>query len=309
MNANRSCGLRARLAWFALVTGLLAPGVLRAEVGIVVASDATTPRVPYVLDLTEDPGPIGSTAWRRFSTTNEVSRVVLNAEGEANGDGAPSIVSDLNGGTIVAAWSRHAANGFDVVVSRFTNGDWTTPMVVAGGTSDELDPQLVLDPDGSIHLFYWVDGPLPQVFHVGAPSDLSSWSAPLRVSDPTEPSCRPAGGFYNGVLRVAYEVHNFGVGHAPREVVLARFENGAFTPEVVAVTNNLGTINPQVHSHAGRFWVDWIDSDEGGGAGELAWTRLNAQGQWETIRYEPFANHEQRDYLVRGAARMNAIAP
>jgi len=237
----------------------------------------------------------------------DVSRTTLNTAGEVNGDGNPSLVNDPSSGLVVAAWARNSASGFDVVVSHFANGAWTAPEVVAGGSANELDPQLVLAPDGSVHMFYWVDGSVPQVFHVTAAASLASWSTPLRVSDPDDPSCRAAGGFHNGVLRVAYEVHTFGSGNTPKEVVLARLENGAFTPEIVAITNNLGTVHPQVHSHAGRFWVDWVDTEDSGGGGELAWTRLDAQGQWESIRYEPFGDVGQREYHVRGGARMKAI--
>jgi hypothetical protein len=305
MKANRSRGLRACLLCSAFAL-LLAPGVVWAEVSVATQSAGAQPGTLYVLDAIEDgPSPI-STVWRKFGG-NDLARVPLNITGETNGDGGPSIVSDSASGLIAAAWARHSTSGFDVVVSRFVNDAWTTPQVVVDLADDVLDPQLVSDPDGSLHMFYWVDGAVPQVFHVTAPSDLSSWSAPVRVSDAGEPSCRPAGGFYNGVLRVAFEVHNFGVGHAPREVVLSRFENGAFIPEVVAVTNNLGSVQPQIHSHAGKFWVDWVDSEDGTGGGELAWLRLNAQGQWETVRYEPFANDEQREFLVRGGARMHAI--
>jgi len=306
MNANRSCGLKAGVVCFAFATGLLAPGILRAEVGVVIHPGGTLPLTSYVLNgLTEDPGPINP-VWRKLGT-DDGARISLNVAGEANGDGMPSLVSNPATGLVVAAWARNSANGFDVVVSRFASGAWTAPQVVAGSTASELDPQLVLDPNGSVHLFYWVDGVLPQVFHVEAPADLSSWSTPLRVSDSSEPSCRPAGAFFSGILRVAYEVHNFGVGHTPREIVLARFDNGAFTPEVVAITNNLGALYPAVHAHAGKLWVDWIDAEDTSGAGELAWIRLDAQGQWEPIQYEPFANYEQREHLVRGGARMHAI--
>jgi hypothetical protein len=53
--------------------------------------------------------------------------------------------------------------------------------------------------------------------------------------------------------------------------------------------------------------VDWIDFETTQGSGELAWTRLNAQGQWEAIRYEPFANYLEREYRTRGGARLKAI--
>jgi hypothetical protein len=306
MNANRTPWLRACATSFALAIGLLAPGVLRAEIGVVTEPGTSVPLVVYILDgSTEDPSPINP-VWRKF-TPNDLVHFTLNAAGEANGDGTPSLLSDANTGLVVAAWAKKTGGGFDIVVSRFADGAWTAPQVVAGSTADELDPRLALGADGSIHMVYWVNGLTPQVFHVVAPADLSSWSTPLRVSQIDEPSCRPAGGFHDGILRVAYEVHNFGNGNTPRQVVLARFENGAFTPEVVAMTSNMGDVRPEVHSHAGHLWVDWVDDENSAGEGELAWTRLNTLGQWETIRYEPFDNFEQRQHLVRGGARMHAI--
>jgi len=205
------------------------------------------------------------------------------------------------------AWARNSASGFDVVISRFDNGTWSVPEVVVDTAANALDPQLVLDTSGNIHMIYWVDGATPQVFHVQAPADLSSWSAPVLVSQPGQPACRPAGAIFQGILRVAYEVHDFGFGNAPRQVVLARFDSGAFVPEVVAITNNLGDVRPEVHAHAGRLWVDWVDTETTGGSGEVAWTQLDAQGHWQPIQYAPFGNPEQRDYLVRGGVRMQAI--
>jgi len=305
MNAKRLRGFRVWTVVLAMTAGAVVPTIAHSEVGVASGSGLSQHRVSYVLEIVDDPTPI-TTIWRRVSPVDAI-RFVLNPEGEQNGDGGPSIVADANTGLVAAAWARNSASGFDVVLSRFVNDAWTAPQVVAASSANELDPQLVLDPNGSIHVFYWVDGATPQVFHSVAPSDLSSWSTPAVVSQSGVAACRPAGAFYNGVLRVAYEVHNFGSGNTPREVVLARFENGAFTPEVVAMTNNLGDVRPQVHSHAGHIWVDWVDYETTGGSGELAWTRLNAQGQWQTIQFEPFANREERDYLVRGGARIKAI--
>jgi hypothetical protein len=305
MNANRTSRFAVWAAFCAIVVGLFFHGVTYSEVGAIAGIGVPQHRVVYVLGITEDPTPI-TTIWRKVSPNNGV-HITLNPEGEANGDGAPSVVSDAGSGLVATAWSRNSQSGFDVVVSRFVNDAWTIPQFVAASPANELDPQVLLAPDGSVHLFYWVDGTTPQVFHTVAPSDLSSWSAPVVVSQPGVASCRPAGAFYNGVLRVAYEVHNFGSGNTPRQVVLARFEGGAFIPEVVAMTNNLGEVRPQVHSHAGQLWVDWVDHETTGGSGELAWTRLNAQGSWEAIQFEPFANREQRDFRVRGGARLKAI--
>jgi hypothetical protein len=305
MNAKYSPKFPVWTLVCAIVVGMLVPDIARAEVGAIVGAGVSQHRVVYHLGLTEDPTPFGS-AWRKISPVDAI-HATLNPEGEANGDGAPSILSDANSGLIAVAWARNSASGFDIVVSRFVADSWTTPQVVVASPVNELDPRLVLDPNGSVHVFYWVDGSTPQVFHTVAPSDLSSWSAPVAVSQVGVAACRPAGTFYNGVLRVAYEVHNFGNGNTPRQVVLARVEGGAFVPEVVAMTNNLGDVRPEVHGHAGHLWVDWVDHETTGGDGELAWTRLDAQGQWETVEFEAFDNREQRDFLVRGGARLRAI--
>ena len=260
----------------------------------------------YVLGSIEDGPTPFDRLWRRFSLPGG-SRIVLNPNGEANGDGPPSILSNSTSGLIAVAWARNSANGFDVVLSRFENGAWTEPQVIAGSPANELDPHLVLGADGVVHLFYWVDGTTPQVLHTQAPADLSSWSSPVMVSQPGQPACRPAGVFWNGVLRVAHEVHDFGYGNSPRQVVLSRYEGGVFVPEIVAMTSHLGEVRPQVHSHAGQLWVDWVDAETTGGSGEVAWTRLDAEGHWVPIQYEPYANYEEREYLVRGGVRMKAI--
>ena len=305
MNANRIPGFPAWGSFFVLAIGLLCHAGARAEVGVVLQSGTTFHPMAYVLEITEDPSPI-TQIWQKVTPPDAI-HLELNPQGSANGDGKPSLVTDANTGLIAAAWSRNSASGFDVVVSRFVGGAWSVPQVVVGSSASERDPQLVLDPNGSVHMFYWVDGTTPQVFHTVAQSNLSSWSTADLVSQTGVSACRPAGAFYNGILRVAYEVHNLGSGTAPRQVVLARLDNGSFTTEIVAVTNNLGSVEPQVHSHTRRMWVDWIDYETPEGSGELAWTRLDAQGQWEAIRYEPFADYLEREYRTRGGARMRAI--
>jgi len=299
--------MRAKTILALLLTFLAARGA-RAEIGAI-SGGAPSPNVAIQIYQNEiigdDPVPIGN-VWH-VPSPGQPGRIVLNPGGEANGDGQPSILRNPAAGLALVAWSRNSASGYDVVISRFDNGAWTDPQVVAGTSANELDPQLVLDPDGSIHLFFWVDGATPQVLYTHAPADLSAWSAPTVVSQPGEPACRPAGIVHGGVLRVAYEVHDFGFGNSPREVVLARQEAGGFTPEVVAMTNNLDEVRPQVHSHAGKLWVDWVDAQTTGGSGEVAWTRLDTLGHWEPIKFEAFGDQLQRSYLTRGGVRMLAI--
>ncbi len=302
-----------RLALVAVSIFLAAVASPRAEIGIGgstgTGSNELNTNWLVLGDTTEDPSPIPPTFWRKYYP-NSAGRYALNEGGEANGDGAPSLIADPSRGVVIAAWAMNSPSGFDVVVSRFTGGAWTAPQVVAGTPANELDPQLVLADDGVVHLVYWSDdGATRRVLHTQSP-DLVAWSAPDAVSGSGEYACRPAAVMHLGTLRVAYEVHNFGFGGTPRQVVLARRDVDGFVPEVVAVTSNSGDVVPQVHSHAGRIWVDWIDGQNPAtGAGEVAWTRLDPQGGWETIRYEPFTGYEQREYFVRGTVRGKATAP
>ncbi len=283
---------------------LCAAPAVRSEVGATTGDPSAVTHfdvVPYILgSAIEDPEPIGQ-VWIRYNADGPQRRV-LNAAGYANGDGAPSIVRGLDGGPIVA-WSRNSPTGYDIVVSAFDGADWSAPAVASAAAGDERDPRLAVDPsDGSVHLFYWVDGPEPAVLHREAPADLSSWSDPEPVSAPGEPACRPGAAFHAGTLYVAYELHDFGAGQTPREVVLARRDASGFVPEIVAVTQYAGEVRPEVHVHAGRLWVDWIDA-----SGEAAWSERDAAGQWSPIGYEPFAGAEERDYHVRGAIRSRVL--
>jgi hypothetical protein len=126
-------------------------------------------------------------------------------------------------------------------------------------------------------------------------ADLSAWTAPVQVSEPGEIATRPSGVFHNGLLRVTYEIHDQGLGTAPRRIALATRVAEEFFSQTVAVTQHAGPNWPEVHSAGGRMWVDWIDA-----GGEMAWIRQPAAGQWESVELVPFAGNEERDYHVRG---------
>lgn len=282
-----------------------------AEVGV--SLDSTTAqtavaRGPYKIGIVDDATPIGS-IWHQYSS--DPRRAVLNPEGVANGDGEPSFVLNSGSGLPIVAWARNSVQGFDVVISAFTGGAWSTPYVVAGSTANELDPEVFLDPAGNVHLVYWVDtGTSQTVFHVQADPNLTSWSAPQPVSGPGEAACRPVGIVHGGIVRVVYEVHTAGYGTAPRSVVLTRKDGSNFVAEVIATTNNTSDVWPAVHSQSGALWVDWVDAH---GTtefeGEMAWVRLGANGSWEPVNYEPFDNRLERDFTTRATIRLDAVVP
>lgn len=284
-----------------LTLALLLAVPVRAEVGVFIRPDGLP--LPYVLkSIIDEPEPIDSfTFWLRHSPDLS-NRHVLNEGGFANQDGRPSLIMSWEPGFPLAAWSRNSPEGYDIVISRFDGSDWTPPQVVAGAGADELDPHLSVDPgDGSIHLVYWIDDGAPRVMHRQAPADLSGWSAPQQVSEQAGASCRPSGAFHEGVLHVAYELHDLGQGTTPRHIMLAVREGGSFSSQVLTPTQHAGENRPEVHSANGRLWVDWIDSDC-----EAAWTRRAPGGGWEPVLTEPFASPEERDFHVRGRIRQLA---
>lgn len=211
--------------------------------------------------IVEEPDPFGR-VWHRFED-HSGSLVVLNAEGEANGDGEPTVLINTFSNLPIVAWSQNSPQGYDVVISHFVAGAWTEPQTLAGSAADELDPFLLMDPqDGTVHLFYWVHDVSPRVMHRQAPADLSTWSLPEQVSQPSEIGCRPAAVFHQGVLKVVYEVHEFGFGTTPRQIVLASHDGLGFSSSSVALSGHAGANWPQVHSRKGRLWVDWIEDDD-----------------------------------------------
>jgi len=275
-----------------------------AEVGVSMSQRAEGDQINgvYILSsITEDPDPT-SGFWARYNP-DSVSRFILNDQGEVNGDGKPTSVLNPVSGSPIVAWARNDAAGFDVVLSTFAGGAWTTPVVLAGSTDDELDPFLLVDPtDGTVHLLYWVDDSWPRVMHREAPADLSSWSVPVQVSSPAEFAARPAAALHLGDLHVVYEAHTLGLGGTPRQIILAVRNGGSFTSELLATTGFEGENWPRVHSGSNRVWVDWIDAGD-----EMSWTRQIAAGSWSPFEAESFSGLEQREFHVRGTIKGLAL--
>lgn len=294
-----TCLKRAfRVTSFVMATLAVTGPMTRAEVSVTV-EPGTRPRAVRFSAIQDGGDPVPF-VWSRFSTST--SNVVLNENGDLNGDGPPTILGNPADVCLVA-WSKNSAAGYDVVASRFEDGVWSAPQVLANSASDELDPVLVQGVDGVIHLFYWEAGAQPRIMQRTAPADLSAWSAPAVVSDLDESACRPQAVFHDGVLRVVYEVHDYGFGQTPRQVVVGRFESGELIREVVAITHNVNPIWPQIHSRAGRLWIDWEDSP-----GQMFWKRRDSStGIWEPTQIEPFTSQMQKHFFVRGTIRHIAL--
>jgi len=285
------------LAGLGVAVGLAALPV-PAEVAAVGTGQASSYALKSIIDDTE---PVHGIIWQRFNQDSP-TRVVLNEEGALNGDGDPSLSRSAQGFPVVA-WSRNSPGGFDVVVSRFENGAWSAPAVVAGSAADELDPVLVLDPaSGWMHLLFWIADGAPRVMHAQAPPDLSSWTVPVRISGPAELAARPSAAVRGGTLFLIYEVHDHGWGAVPRQIVLAEQEPSGFTPLVLGVTWHAAANWPQIHAGSDRMWAEWIDSES-----SMVWSRRFEGDPWGAPQPQAFGTPEARDYHVRGQIRQLAL--
>ncbi len=298
--------MRRRVALFVCLVGFVLAEAGWAEVAIPFGPPGTgSGRFGLVVSIIGDaPDPFPQ-IWQRYTHSGAIP---LNPNGSTSGDGAPAtLIHPLTGEPIVA-WARHLSGTFDVVISRFHDGAWTEPVVVAGEIADEIDPSLAADADGTIHLVYATDGEDRAIWHVEGAADLSSWTEPVRVSETGVEASRPDVVVHASVLRVVYESHDLGFGSTPKTIVLSRREGSEFVREVVAITGHAGPAVPRVGSHGGSLWVDWVDVADGSGPGELAWVRVGQSGP-EPPGYLPFANVFDREFHVRPGIRLLAVAP
>lgn len=279
----------------------LAAWPARAEVGISSGGSQSQTRALYILQtVIDDTEPVG--VWIPYHNSTEF-HFGLNPTGDANGDGKPSILLDPSSGLAVAAWSRHGAAGYDVVLSHSTGGAWSEPQVLAGFPANALDPFLLQSPvDGTIHLLYWIQDTAPRIMHRQAPADLSSWSPAVQVSQVGEIACRPSAVFHQSVLTVAYESHDLGYGLTPRRIVVATPDGQGFQETTVATTQQIGANWPEVHSRNGRLWVDWIDINS-----NMSWRRMSEPGIWDPAAGEAYTGVEDRDFHVRGRIKAQAV--
>lgn len=300
--------VRTRLSTLGLsLTGCLLAATVGAyaEVSVVDTGDAPLPdgsTPPPLMIIVDDSDPFS--VWAPQHIGVEHIRMT-NTEGAANQDGPPSLLVHPTTGIPMVAWAKNSPSGYDVVITVYEDGAWSSPEIVADHVESAFDPVVTADPTtGVVHIVYWIDGPTSRVVHREAPADLSAWSVERDVSAPGIDAVRPSAAVFDGVLRVAYERHNFGNGTSPREIVLSRYEGGAFVPEVVALTHQTGDLAVEVHgtpSTTGRLWVDWIDSTT-----EMGWARWDPATGWGAVQTEPYATIEERDWLIRGLIRKKA---
>lgn len=286
-----------------VAVAILASPVAIAEVGVIVGHDATTVQSgPYVSGIIDTADPIGGMVWVRYSASSG-TRVLLNENGFANGDGRPTTTRNPVSGSPIVTWGKNNGSGFDIVESHFENGAWTAPAVIAGNVTTSVDPEPYIVTDrqtGDVHLVYFANDTAPAVMHTQAASDLSSWTSPALASQVAEYALRPSAVIHQGTLTIAYEAHGSSVGSTPRQIVVATADGaGGFTHESVTATHFGDPNRPRLHVGLGdSLWLDWVDDNN-----DMAWSVWQPGSSWGAVQVEPFVDVGDRDYHARGRVK------
>ncbi len=87
--------------------------------------------------------------WKQVGAA-ESSSLVLNPDGDAQGDGRPDFAIDPQTGLPRAVWAAREGFDFEIVTSAFDGEAWSSPARIhlAAGV-DDLDPKIVFRRDGS----------------------------------------------------------------------------------------------------------------------------------------------------------------
>jgi hypothetical protein len=172
-------------------------------------------------------------------------------------------------------WAYNAGTDFDISFSEWTGTEWSAFEFLTSGTTDDLDPRLFVEDDGTIHVVWWEDGATDSVYLLSRdPGGVWDATPTLVTSD----GRRPAVAIWGGILRVAYERGSEEPG-MNQDIVVARQElDESFTTEIVARTERTDRLDTILHVENGRLWVDWKHAD-----GSINYSEAGGEGWSEPI--------------------------
>ncbi|HEX6851037.1 MAG TPA: hypothetical protein VF139_06485 [Candidatus Polarisedimenticolaceae bacterium] len=293
---NRSC---SALVFLLTIAG--AAGSAQAEDVLPFLPPSGTPPRIQRLEIVDAPDPIGNGLTLRNTSGDRSDAPTYHPESVPR---APDVAVDpLTGGAVVG-WLERVGETDDLVVASANASGWGAPCRVARGAASA--PSVAFAPDGSVVAIYvLVSGAQTQAFARTASAPDWRWSLPEPVSLPGEQVSHVNAVIHAGQLHIVYSRRD-----GPATSLVHATPNAAgYDRSVVATSSFAGGALPQIHSHAGVLWIDWVDAEAPTGAGELAWKRRDAPSTWGATRYEPYASPFDRDYHVRPGLRLQAIAP
>lgn len=146
-------------------------------------------------------------------------------------------VADFSGttsDTLIIPWRQNTGTSWDVYGAKTTDGGltWSAPFLLSGGNNDQWDPNIVIDKNGLVHLFYHLY-PTPNptytasVHYTYSADGGTTWSSLATLSDP----------LYRGhLIKTAYDHTNNLVWCFWKDERDFNFSNGNPEADVIGVS-------------------------------------------------------------------------
>ncbi len=144
--------IRRALAAAVLLAAVVTP--VFAELAVIPREDGRVSAI--MLTIVDLPDPVDAAAWQ--IVRDGPIDLVLNAGGVVRGDGRPHLVLSPLSGLPRVVWAYNSGPDHDVVIADWTGVAWTSPLFIAGGAADEIDPRLAIGSDGRAHIVWSVQG-------------------------------------------------------------------------------------------------------------------------------------------------------
>jgi len=159
-------------------------------------------------------------------------------------------------------WAYRAGTDFDIAVSEWRGSAWSEPQFLTHETTNELDPEVFIDDDGTAHVVWWVQE-TDQVFVSTRQINSNIWGTPVQVTPEGTSGQYPSVVVWKGFLHVSYERATGLLDLGPKELVVMRRQgpNGAFRQRIIANISRQRPLEAQLHSHSGVLWADWLHSN------------------------------------------------
>jgi hypothetical protein len=227
----------------------------------------------------------------------------LNTSGVLRLDGRPDVTWRPADGWPFVVWAYENQSDHDIALAHWKDGAWSAIEFLTAGASDEVDPRLFVEPDGTLHVVWCVADAAAseKIQWLERPAQSDAWNAPVAAVPAGESGERPTVAVADGAVLVAYEREPPGA--STREVVVRRQVNdGSFVEELVVLTGRAEALDPVLHVSGGKVWLDWKH-----GAAELGFAERTPAG-WSAIGAHPWLDaswvgEEMARHAIHGLVR------
>ena len=255
------------------------------------------------VDIVDGPDPIDASTRLYVRSTDGASIPPVSPNGSV---GSSETAVDLPGGRALVLWSERAGGVYRVALAPVSDDGFLPGALMSAPSAVDPRPSATFLPDRSAWVVYVEsDGVSGQVFRRTASPTTGIWGAPEAISLPGEMVSSAHVVAHDGAAHVVYARRD---GPAT-SIVHATHDGASWNREVVGTSAYAGEALPQIHSHAGVLWIDWVDAQAPTGAGELGWKRRDPSGAWEATRYTGFDTPLRREFHDRPGIRLQAIVP